>query len=86
MENSGVLLTAPEIWVGSMACLLLVTALTPVATAQTTANVGGTVRDQGGGVLPGVTVTVTNTSTNLGGTISGKFKINTTAFEEEKKP
>jgi hypothetical protein len=24
--------------------------------------------------------------TNLGGTISGKFKINTTAFEEEKRP
>ena len=31
------------------------------------------------------TLELTQTSTNLGGTISGKFKINTTAFEEEKK-
>jgi hypothetical protein len=29
---------------------------------------------------------LTQISTNFGGTISGKFKINTTAFEEEKKP
>jgi hypothetical protein len=32
------------------------------------------------------TIELTQVSTNLGGTISGKFKINTTAFEEEKKP
>ncbi len=48
-----------------MACLLLLTAFGPAATAQTTANISGTVRDQSGGVMPGVTVTVTNTSTNL---------------------
>ncbi len=48
-----------------MACLLFVTALGPTASAQTTATVSGTIRDQSGGVLPGVTVTVTNTSTNL---------------------
>jgi hypothetical protein len=32
------------------------------------------------------TLELTQVTTNLGGTISGKFKINTTAFEEEKKP
>jgi hypothetical protein len=32
------------------------------------------------------TLELTQVSTNLGGTISGKFTINTTAFEEEKKP
>jgi hypothetical protein len=48
-----------------MACLLFVTALGPGASAQTTANISGTVRDPSGGVMPGVTVTVTNTSTNL---------------------
>ena len=31
------------------------------------------------------TLELTQVSTNLGGTISGKFKLNTTAFEEEKK-
>ena len=36
-------------------------------------------------LLP-ATLELTQVSTNLGGTISGKFKINTTAFEEEKKP
>ena len=35
---------------------------------------------------PTGTLELTQVSTNLGGTISGKFKINTTAFEEEKKP
>ena len=32
------------------------------------------------------TLDLTQVSTNLDGTISGKFKINTTAFEEERKP
>jgi hypothetical protein len=32
------------------------------------------------------TLELTQVSTNLGGMISGRFKINTTAFEEEKKP
>jgi len=32
------------------------------------------------------TLELTRASTNIGGTISGKFKINTTAFEEEKRP
>jgi spore coat protein CotH len=35
---------------------------------------------------PTGTLELTQVSTNLGGTISGKFKIHTTAFEEEKKP
>ena len=32
------------------------------------------------------TLELTQVSTTLGGTISGKFKINTTAFEEDRKP
>jgi hypothetical protein len=32
------------------------------------------------------TLELTQISTNLGGTISGKFKIHTTAFDEEKNP
>jgi hypothetical protein len=36
-----------------------------VASAQTTGNIGGTVKDETGGVLPGATVTATNTQTGL---------------------
>jgi hypothetical protein len=32
------------------------------------------------------TLELAQVSTNLGGTISGKFKLNTTAFEEVKNP
>ena len=43
--------------------ILLLT--TSAAWAQATAQMSGTVRDEGGGVLPGVTVTVTQTDTGL---------------------
>ena len=43
--------------------LLIATAST--AWAQGTAQLSGTVRDESGGVLPGVTVTVTQTNTGL---------------------
>ena len=45
------------------ALILLLTA--GAAWAQATAQLSGTVRDEGGGVLPGVTVTVTQTDTGL---------------------
>ena len=68
-------------------CLIL--ALLPVAAAaQTvTGEIRGTVRDSSGGVLPGVTVTATNTQTGLTRTIfnpSGHLFetiANTQAFE-----
>jgi len=41
---------------------------------------------QKGGVKVMVDALLTQVATDLGGTISGKFKIHTTAFEEEKKP
>ena len=45
------------------ALILLLTA--GIAWAQGTAQLNGTVRDSSGGVLPGVTVTVTQTDTGL---------------------
>ena len=44
---------------------LLVPPLVPAAAGQTTATIAGTVKDANGGVLPGVTVTVTNVGTSL---------------------
>ena len=50
---------------GCTACCLVLL-LDSVASAQTNnGQISGTVRDTSGGVLPGVTVTVTNTSTNI---------------------
>ena len=46
--------------------VLLILLLTAgAAWAQGTAQLSGTVRDDSGGVLPGVTVTVTQTNTGL---------------------
>ena len=45
--------------------LVLVAALTAAAQGVSTASIGGTVRDAGAGVLPGVTVTATQTDTGL---------------------
>ena len=44
--------------------LLLVTAAAPITSAQgLTGQISGTVADTGGGVMPGVTVTMTNAAT-----------------------
>ena len=48
-----------------LAALLLATTAA-LAVAQATGGISGTARDQGGGVLPGVTVTATNTETGPG--------------------
>src|SRR5215510_4640922 len=48
--------------------LLLLIAHT-MAWAQATAQMSGTVRDESGGVLPGVTVTVTQTDTGFSRTV-----------------
>jgi outer membrane receptor protein involved in Fe transport len=49
--------------------LLLLCAATASAQAVGTAQLNGTVRDEGGLVLPGVTITVTNTDTGLARTV-----------------
>ena len=48
-----------------LAGVFILVALPCAAWAQATAQIGGTVRDQDGGVLPGVAVTVTSTETGL---------------------
>ena len=50
---------------GMLTVCLLVPALVPAAFGQTAATISGTVQDANGGVLPGVTVTVTNRATAL---------------------
>src|SRR5436190_12799580 len=48
------------------ACCLLILLLVSASSAQTNnGQISGTVRDTSGGVLPGVTVTVTNVNTNI---------------------
>jgi hypothetical protein len=49
------------IWIGALACLLA----GPAGAQTTTGQISGTVRDSQGGVLPGVTVTVTNVGTGI---------------------
>ena len=49
--------------VAALVCLSLICAVG--ARAQNTADVVGTVTDASGGVLPGATVTLTNTETNI---------------------
>src|SRR4029079_16970007 len=56
-------LTAPAV-VRALAALCLVAAAT-TASAQSTGQIAGTIKDTSGGVLPGVTVTVTNVGTNI---------------------
>ena len=52
-------------WAALAAAFLIVPALVPALQAQTTATISGTVADASGGVLPGVTVVVTNSATGL---------------------
>src|ERR1051325_2332839 len=46
-------------------CTLILLLTVSAAWAQATAQMSGTGRDEGGGVLPGVAVTVTQTNTGL---------------------
>src|SRR5919197_2759378 len=50
-------------WVTAMVCALLLTSTAAFGQSSTTASVRGTVQDTSGGVLPGATVTITNTGT-----------------------
>ena len=46
--------------------LVLLATITPLAVAQiTTATISGTIKDETGGVLPGVDIVVTNVETGL---------------------
>ena len=49
--------------IASCLAMLLLTTATAVGQVSTTATVRGTVEDSSGGVLPGATVTITNTGT-----------------------
>src|SRR5438105_10603751 len=49
-----------------LSCFLLVLLAASSASAQTnTGQISGTIRDTSGGVLPGVTVTITNVNTGI---------------------
>jgi hypothetical protein len=51
------------VWLGMAACTLLLASTTALGQGSTTATIRGTVQDPSGGVLPGATVTATNTGT-----------------------
>ena len=51
------------VWLGTAACTLLLASTTAFGQGSTTATIRGTVQDPSGGVLPGATVTATNTGT-----------------------
>ena len=51
------------VWLGMAACTLLLASTSAFGQGSTTATVRGTVQDPTGGVLPGATVTATNTGT-----------------------
>ena len=53
-----------------LSVFLFVTSFVTGASAQTTGTIVGTVQDPNGGVLPGVTVTITNTGTALVRTVA----------------
>jgi hypothetical protein len=50
-------------WLGTALCTLLLASTTAFGQGSTTATIRGTVQDPTGGVLPGATVTATNTGT-----------------------
>ena len=52
-------------WASMLLVFLFVPVFVASAAAQTTGTISGTVQDPGGGVLPGVMITVTNTGTSL---------------------
>ncbi|MBI2189893.1 MAG: carboxypeptidase regulatory-like domain-containing protein, partial [Acidobacteria bacterium] len=54
-----------DLWAVAIVCLLTLLLTTAVSWAQATAQLAGTVRDESGGVLPGVTITVTQTDTGF---------------------
>ena len=51
------------VWLGMTACTVLLASTTAFGQGSTTATIRGTVQDPSGGVLPGATVTATNTGT-----------------------
>src|SRR3954447_6892425 len=55
--------TAAARWAAAALCTLLLTSTTALGQGSTTATIRGNVQDSSGGVLPGATVTVTNTGT-----------------------
>src|SRR5436305_273768 len=55
--------TAAARWAAAALCTLLLTSATALGQGSTTATIRGNVQDPSGGVLPGATVTVTNTGT-----------------------
>lgn len=64
---------------GALAALVLLLLPAAVRAQSTHGSIVGTVTDQSGAVLPGVTVTVTNTGTNIGRTVitnlSGYYEV-----------
>ena len=50
-------------WATAVLCMLALTSATAVGQGSTTATIRGNVQDSTGGVLPGATVTITNTGT-----------------------
>lgn len=62
-----------------LACFLLLMLVTPVFSQSTNATITGTIADSSGAVLPGVTVTATNTATGVVGTVvsndSGAYNV-----------
>src|SRR6266852_5427345 len=52
-------------WRSGLAAAWIVLAFSSWVSAQATATISGRVVDQGGGALPGVTVTVTNVATGV---------------------
>jgi Carboxypeptidase regulatory-like domain/TonB-dependent Receptor Plug Domain len=50
-------------WATAALCTLLLTSATALAQGSTTATIRGNIQDPSGGVLPGATITVTNTGT-----------------------
>ena len=55
-----------RVWRGLWLAILVMLITAPSAFAQGTSTFNGRVLDQGDAVLPGVTVTATNTSTGVG--------------------
>jgi hypothetical protein len=56
-------------WAAATLCTLLLTSATVLGQGSTTATIRGSIQDPSGGVLPGATITVTNTGTKAAQTV-----------------